>query len=258
MTLHPELQRNIKTLRLSGILDTLPARLQQSVDGNVSHLQFLELLLQDELDRRKDRLLQRRTKSAHLNALWTLDVFDWSFNPKISKQKLLDLATTNFIFKKENAIFIGPPGTGKSHLAHAIGFAAIHATYLVASYPVYDITEMILEAEATGERKKLFEKLLKPDLLILDDLGMKRLSPEMAEDLLEIIMKRYEKKSTIMTSNRPIEDWAKILGDAATTSALLDRLMHHAHFISFQGRSYRLEKNTKKQNLKLDQKKKEG
>lgn len=203
MILNPQLQRTIKLLRLSGILDTLPARLQQSVDGNVSHLQFLELLLADEMDRRKDRLLKRRTKSARLNPLWTLDAFDWTFNPKIPKAKILDLASSRFILQRHNAIFIGPPGTGKSHLAHALGFAAIHAGYLVATYPVYEVTEMILEASQTGERKELFAKLLKPDLLILDDLGMKRLHAEMAEDLLEIIMKRYEKKSTILTSNRP-------------------------------------------------------
>lgn len=252
MTLNPQLQKTVRLLRLSGILETLPIRLQQAVDGNVSHIQFFELLLNDEMDRRKDRLLKRRTKSANLNPLWTLETFDWIFNPKIQKAKILDLASSRFIPNRENAIFIGPPGTGKSHLAHAIGFAAIHAGYLVTTHPVYEITEMILEASQTGQRKELFAQLLKPDLLILDDLGMKRLNTEMAEDLLEIIMKRYEKKSTLLTSNRPLDDWPKVLGDAATTSALLDRLMHHAAFIPFQGRSYRLENIELKKGKKND------
>ncbi len=244
MNPNPTLHALIKNLRLSGILTTLTARAEQAASGGMSPLEFFETLLQDEWDLRKDRLFERRRKTARLNPLWRLDNFDWSFNPKLQKKNLCTLATAKFIPQRENAILIGPPGTGKSHIAHAIALCALQAGYSVLAYPVFEVLELITEAAATGQRKELFAKLLKPDLLLLDDLGMKKLAPEMAEDLLEIIMRRYEKTSTLMTSNRPIEDWPKILGDTATTSALLDRLMHHSHLIPFQGKSYRLEQST--------------
>ena len=170
-----------------------------------------------------------------------LDNFDWRFNPKLPKHQICDLAAGRFIADRENMILIGPPGTGKTHIANAIALCAVGAGHTALSFQIHDLVASIMEAEATGERKTFFKKLLKADLLILDDLGFKRLRHEDAEELLEIVMRRYEHASTIMISNRPIEDWPKTLGDAATTSALLDRLMHHAHMISFQGKSYRME-----------------
>lgn len=241
MLIKAELEKNLKTLRLSGMAVTLPARLQQSMDGGMSALEFLEQLIQDELERRKDRLFDRRIKLSRINAQKRLDNFDWHFNPKIPKKDLCNLATTHFIAERENVIFIGPPGTGKSHMAQAVGLCAIHAGYQVLYYPVFELLDLIQATRHGSEWKPLLEKLLQAQLLILDDLGMKRLSTENAEDLLELIMRRYEKTSTLITSNRPIEDWSKILGDAATTSAMLDRLMHHSHCVPFQGKSYRME-----------------
>lgn len=243
MLIDQELERTLKSLRLSGILASLPARIQQASDGAVAPMEFFELLLSDEMARRKDRLFDRRLKLARLNPLKRLDNFDWSFNSKIPKKIICELATTRFVADRENIIAIGQPGTGKSHLMNAIALCAIHAGYSPLYFQVHDLIASIMEASATDQRKGLFAKLLKTDLLILDDLGFKRLKHDDAEELLEIIMRRYERASTVMISNRPIEDWPKTLGDAATTSALLDRLMHHAHMICFQGKSYRMEEN---------------
>lgn len=243
MLIDQELERTLKSLRLSGILASLPARIQQASDGAVAPMEFFELLLSDEMARRKDRLFDRRLKLARLNPLKRLDNFDWSFNFKIPKKIICELATTRFVADRENIIAIGQPGTGKSHLMNAIALCAIHAGYSPLYFQIHDLIASIMEASATDQRKGLFAKLLKTDLLILDDLGFRRLKHDDAEELLEIIMRRYEKASTVMISNRPIEDWPKTLGDAATTSALLDRLMHHAHMICFQGKSYRMEEN---------------
>lgn len=241
MLIHPELEKTLKSLRLSGILASLPARIQQAADGGLAPLEFFECLLEDEIQRRSDRLFERRLKLARLDPLKRIDNFDWRFNLKIPKSQVCELAAARFIADRKNMILIGPPGTGKTHIANAIALCAVQAGHTALYFQIHDLVASVMEADATGERKTFFKKLLKTDLLILDDLGFKRLRHEDAEELLEIVMRRYERASTIMISNRPIEDWPKVLGDAATASAILDRLMHHAHMISFQGKSYRME-----------------
>ena len=240
MFIKNELIKTLKALRLSGLIAALPARIEQAKSDNLDPADFLEIIFNDELDKRKDRLLERRIKSARINPDKRLDNFDFGFNPKIQKKTVFDLSTTQFIQNAQNAIFIGPPGTGKSHLAQAIGLCAIQAGLKVLYYQLHELLDVLIEANATGIKKTVTQKLLTPDLLILDDLGMKKLQPDRAEELLEIIVRRYEKNATIMTSNRPLEDWPKLIGDAATTSAILDRLMHHAVMVSFNGKSYRL------------------
>lgn len=252
MLLKTELIQTLKLLRLSGLIPALPARIEQAKIDRLDPEEFLRLIFQDELDQRKDRLLERRIKSARIQPDKRLDNFDFSFNPKIPKSLVLDLATTRFIAKSQNVVCIGPPGTGKSHIAQALALAAVLAGRKAVYYRLYEILDLLIEANATGTRKTLLQKLLAPDLLILDDLGMKKLPPDRAEELLEIVMRRYEKASTILTSNRPLEDWPKLIGDAAATSALLDRLMHHAVLIAFHGKSYRLHQTC------LEKKTKEG
>jgi DNA replication protein DnaC len=197
-------------------------------------------LVSDELTRRADRLLERRRKQAQFrDPQKTLDNFDFSFNPKMNRSLAFDLATGTFIARHQDALFLGPPGTGKSHLAQAIGQAAIQQGYRVLYRTTHDLLEELAEAAIDGSRKQHMELLTSVPLLILDDLGMRKLPLTAAEDLLEIIMRRYERVSTLVTSNRPVDDWGKLLGDTAAITAMLDRLLHHGHLLQCGPRSWR-------------------
>lgn len=173
----------------------------------------------------------------------TLEDFDWRFNPSIKRKTVFDLAAGHFIRERRDVLFIGPPGVGKSHLAQAIGYEAIKAGYLVLYRSIFDLVRDFLRDEALGGEERILIKYLKPDLLILDDMGLKQLPKRSGEYFFEIIMRRYENRSTMMTSNRPIEDWGKLIGDVAAAGAILDRFLHHAHIIPITGKSYRLRNN---------------
>jgi DNA replication protein DnaC len=234
------LQQTLKQLRLSGLLQTLPVRLQEAAANRLSHSDFLELLLQDELAARQERVLQRRTQAADFRHLKTLEEFDWQFNPALHRQPIYELAAGGFIRQATDVFFIGPPGVGKTHLAQAIGYEAIKMGFQVLYRSIFDLVNDFLKDEAFHQRERTVRKYLKPDLLIIDDMGLKSLPKNSAEYLLEVIMRRYENHATIMTSNRPLEDWGKLLGDVPSASAILDRFLHHAQTIAITGRSYRL------------------
>ena len=203
-------------------------------------IDLLSCLVSDELARRGERLLERRTKQAQFrDAHKTLDNFDFAFNKKMNRSLVFDLAAGAFIARHEDALFLGPPGTGKSHLAQAIGQAAIQQGYRVLYRETHALLDDLAEATLDGTRKEHMEFLVTVPLLILDDLGMRKLPLTAAEELLEIIMRRYERASTMLTSNRPVEDWGKLLGDAAAVSAMLDRLLHHGHVLKCGPRSWR-------------------
>jgi DNA replication protein DnaC len=234
------LRTALKKLRLSGLTPSLDVRLQEATANHLSHAEFLEILLQDELSVRQDRLIKRRTKVAAFREPKTLEDFDWQFNPAIRKKQIFDLASCKFIRDAKDALILGPPGTGKSHLVQAIGYHAIKSGFYVLYRSIFDVVRDFLHDEAFAGEDKTLAKYLKPDLLIVDDMGMKQLPKRSGEYLFEIIMRRYENHSTVMTSNRPLEDWGKLIGDVPSATAILDRFLHHAEIITITGRSYRL------------------
>ena len=235
-----ELQRALRQLRLGGIAAVLETRLRQAQAEAMAPLDLISCLVSDELTRRSERLLERRRKQAAFrDPQKTLDNFDFTFNAKMNRSLVFDLATGAFIAKREDALFLGPGGTGKSHLAQAIGQAAIQQGYRVWYRETHVLLDELADAIVDGTRKEYLQSLAAVPLLIIDDFGMRKLPLPAAEDLLEIVMRRYERASTLLTSNRPVEDWGKLLGDVAAVSAMLDRLLHHGHVLKCGPRSWR-------------------
>ena len=230
----------LRQLRLSGLAQTLELRLQEAASNRLSHAEFLELILQDELNIRNQRMMERRNKSADFRDTKTLDDFDFAFNAAIKRKQIYDLASGQFIRESRDILFIGPPGVGKSHLVQAIGHHVIRMGFTVLYRSIFDLVRDLMEDDALAGNNRALSRFLKPDLLIVDDMGLKELPRKSGEYLFEIIMRRYEKRSTMMTSNRPIEEWGKLIGDVPSATAILDRFLHHAEIINITGKSYRL------------------
>jgi DNA replication protein DnaC len=235
------LSESLKKLRLSGLAASLEVRLIEARGNHLSYEEFLELLLADELAVRSSRLVERRVRGAMFREVKSLDEFDFSFNPSIKRRQIFDLATCQFVRERGDVLLLGPPGVGKSFLVQAIGHAAIKCEMVVFYRSVFDLARDFMNEETVGvSDSKTLMRYLKPDLLIIDDMGMKQLPRRSGEYLLEIILRRHENRSTMMTSNRPLEDWARLIGDVPSATAILDRFLQHATLINITGRSYRL------------------
>jgi len=234
------LQSTLRKLRLSGLAQSLDVRLQEAQGHQLSHAEFLELILQDELAVRSDRQIGRRTKAASFRDQRTLEAFDFGFNTSIKRKQIYDLAAGAFVREGRDVLLLGPPGVGKSHLAQAIGQAVIRSGFTVLYRSIFDLVREFLHDDAAHGDERMLHRYLKPDLLIIDDMGMKQLPRRSGEYLFEVILRRYELRSTMMTSNRPLEDWGKLIGDVPSATAILDRFLHHAELVTITGRSYRL------------------
>ncbi len=236
-----EMQRHLKTLRLHGMNATLQTRLIQANQG-ASFAEVFASLVQDEVDSRNSRLLESRFKASGLPDRPTLTEFDWGFNPKLPKKEIYELVSCKFVRDGDDALLIGSPGTGKSHIAKTVAHAAIQTGYKVVYREAHAFFEDLFEAAQLKTRSKVSKLFSETDLLVIDDLFLRKKVPDQAaDDLLDIILNRYStRKSSLITSNRPLEDWGKLLRDNAASSAILDRLLHRGHLLKFEGKSYRL------------------
>jgi len=238
--MNANLREQLKQLRLSGLLQTLEVRLQEAKSSKLDYTEFLELILEDEMMVRGDRQIERRTKAAAFRDQKCLDDFDFEFNRSVKRKQIYDLAAGDFVRKHHDAILVGPPGVGKSHIVQSIGRQLIRDGYTVYYRSIFDCVRDFLHDEAFEGHDRILNRYLKPDLLILDDMGMKQLPKKSGEFLFEIIMRRHELRSTMMTSNRPLEDWGKLIGDVPSATAILDRFLQSAEVVQITGRSFRL------------------
>lgn len=242
-----EMKSALKRLRLSGMSETLEARALQADQARTPFLESFCTLIQDELDRRDSSAIDTRFRKSGLDERKLLSEIDWSFNPKLPRNAALELFTLKFIGKGENAMLIGSAGTGKSHIAKAIALAAILTRYEVVYRDAQDLVMVLGDAVSNVERKRILKSFTEADLLVIDDLFLRKIPSTAIEELQEVIFGRYRKKrSTLVTSNRVVDDWAKLLGDAAASSAILDRLMHHCYLLHFEGPSWRLKQSAER------------
>ncbi len=238
MLRHPLLPK-LKQLRLSGMVESLEERAELAREQKLAPTEFLALLLDDELERRARRVQARREREARFENLKLLSQFDFSATPTLDRSLVLEMATCAFIERKENWLLCGPTGVGKSHLATAVGFEAIKRSLRVLSFQTHQLLAELFASRADGGFDKLMKRISTVDLLILDDFGLRPIGREGAIDMYEIIHRRYEQGSIILTSNRSPAEWGELFGDALLASAALDRLTHHARVTVITGESYR-------------------
>lgn len=248
-----EVRKDLVALKLAGIAKTLEEKIDVANESSLSHIEFLKILCETEFTSRKNNSLRKRMRLSKIPQAKRLEDYNFDFQPSVNKIKILDLSSCSFIDKKENIIFMGKPGTGKTHLACSIGMKALLKGYQVLFTTAHDLVKTLYQSKADGTYYQKLHSYIKPDLLIIDEIGFKKLTQHAVDDLFEIINQRYESKSIIITSNKPFEDWPQVLFDPVLTSAIVDRLVHYAHVIAIKGESYRAKKY-KEMNNKEDKK----
>jgi len=245
MELKHQLAGQLRQLRMSGVLETLENRNRQAIDGQWSYIEFLTRLLEDEIERRSQKQLHLRLRRATLNTTKTLEGFDFSFNPHINRQQILNLAGCDYVREKRNALLCGPTGVGKTHLAQALGQEAARQGFDVLLVSVQKLLSHLNGGRADGSWERRFATYLRTDLLILDDFGLKPIQPPGPEDLYDVINERYEKGSILLTSNRAPSEWPDIFLDPLLASAGLDRLLDRAEVVVIRGASFRAQNRTR-------------
>jgi DNA replication protein DnaC len=238
MRSHPLLPK-LKRLRLGGMSYTLEQRSQEAIERSLPPVEFLALLVDDELERREQTKLKRRISEAGIDESKTIAWFDFSAAPHVKRTLVNELSCCRFMEKGENVLLVGPTGTGKSHLAQGLAYEAIKRGYRVLYRPLHHLVDKLYASRADGTFSRVYRDIIRVDVLILDDFGLVPLSARGAQDVYEIIRDRYERKSIILTSNRAPEEWTEVFGNPLLASAALDRLTHHSHFIEMNGQSYR-------------------
>ena len=237
-----EIEKKLRAFRLSGIIGTLEIRIKQATEDSLGYAEFLGLLLEDETNKRSDNKHARLYKGAHLPFEKGIEDFDFAFQPSIKKQEIMELATLRFLDKKANILFVGQPGTGKTHLSVSLALKALGHGKTVLFSSVWDMINTLQQSRADYSYQKKIRDYLKPDLLVLDELGYRSMAESTVEDFFEIVSRRYEKGSIIITSNRSIAEWDKVFVDKTLTTAVVDRLLHHCSVVEIKGDSYRFKK----------------
>ena len=235
----PELTPMLKQLRLSGIMDSIEARNRQAIEKKMSYMDFLATIITDEIARRNQKKLASALRRANFRNQKTLEEFDFAFNPNINRALVMDLADCRFIREKVCVFIVGPCGTGKSHLAQALGHSAIREGFSVLFTTVSKMLTQLNAARATNGFDRQFAKITAVDLLIIDDFGLKPLKAAQDEDFHDIVSERYERKSTIVTSNLDIPEWHEAFPNRILGEATIDRLRHGAYSVVLDGKSYR-------------------
>ncbi len=246
-TASPPLDTRLRRLRLGYMAQAFEAQNADSLSNNHSYLEFLEALVDGEIAARESKALMKRIKAARFPVVKTLEEFDFKFQPRLDVKLIKTLATCQFIERKENVIFIGQLGTGKSHLSVALGMKACEADYSVRFTTIQDLAATLRASMADHTTEACIQEFVEPDLVILDELGFTPLDPLLADAFYRIVASRYEQSSTIITSNKTFESWAEVFPDSVIASAILDRLVHHAHLVPIVGESYRMKNITAKQ-----------
>lgn len=241
-----EIKSALKSLKLAGIAKTLDGRNKYALENQLSYIDFLNLILDDEMSNRQSNSYKNRFSRSKLMSDKTIETYDFAYQPELNKKVITDLASGRFINEAKNVIFMGPPGVGKTHLANALGIEALKQGHKVNFIHASELIEKLFSAKGDGSYFSVLKTFVQTDLLIIDELGFKKINYGSVDEFFEVIRQRYEAKSIILTTNRPFEEWGKIFGDETLASAIIDRLIHHSSVIKISGKSYRIKHLVKK------------